>query len=375
MTDNTLLVNLALQSFGSRTTVTAAELVANSTNEAIQANLTFDNTRDSLLRLAPWDCALKTANLTYITSVPGTTQNTSAATQLWQRGQPRPPWGYEYQYPVDCLRACWIIPASQTGFSGVPITTAVTGSAPSTWLGAPIVFKVGIDSFVMISIATIVSGGINYTAGELITLPTTLNTVQINAGDGNNFQIGQPQGAPPQIRVLTVNGAGTILTSELVSPIIDSSPATSGSLFYGYITNPVAQGTSNRSGSGATFNVTYVNDFTDQRVILTNQEYATLCYVKRVTDSNIWDPLFQDGFVNALGADICMALSGDKGLANLCLSRANKSIMEARQADGNEGLTINDVVPDWIRCRGIGFDNYLGPNNAFDWGGLLPLYT
>src|SRR5438034_1016242 len=127
MTSNTDIVNRSLQTIGTRTTVTDAELANNTTNEAIQANLILTNMRDDLLRLAPWDCALKTANLTYITSQPGTPENTSAATTLWQPGQPAPPFAYEYQYPVDCLRAVSIIPANQTGFSGgVPITTAVT---------------------------------------------------------------------------------------------------------------------------------------------------------------------------------------------------------------------------------------------------------
>ena len=99
MVDSTSLTNLALQSFGNRTIITAAQLAAGSNNEAKQSNLVFSNVRNTLLRMAPWDCALKTANLTYITSLPGTPENTSAATNLWQPGQPRPPFAYEYQYP------------------------------------------------------------------------------------------------------------------------------------------------------------------------------------------------------------------------------------------------------------------------------------
>lgn len=361
MTDNTSLVNLALQAFGSRTTVTAAELAANSTNEAIQANLTFANTRDGLFRMAPWNCATKTANLVYITSVPGTPENTSAATTLWQPGQPRPPWAYEYQYPVDCLRPCWIIPASQTGFSGTPITTAVTGGAANTWLGGPIVFKVAIDTFQMVSTPQPVTPGINYTIGELLTLVNQTNS------------LGQPQGAPAQVIVQTVDGAGGILTLSMVPQIIDSNPIVGGSYFYSFNTNPTA--TSNRSGTGAVIGVVGIFN-RDQRVILTNQEFATLVYVKQVTDPNVWDPLFQDAFQNALAADLVMALVGDKGLANGFIQKANNSIAEARKADGNEGLTINDVTPDWLRVRGYGFDTqFLGPYSGFDWGGMLPSYS
>ena len=132
------LCNRALQVIGTRTTVTSAELLANSSNEAIQFNLLATPYRRQLLRMAPWDCSLRTANLTYITSSPGTPENTSGATNLWQPGQPRPPWAYEYQWPVDCVRDCWIIPATQTGFAGgIPVTTAVTGGAPSFWQSMP----------------------------------------------------------------------------------------------------------------------------------------------------------------------------------------------------------------------------------------------
>src|SRR5258707_13300023 len=154
MNTKTDIVNLALQAFGSRTAVTDAELLANSTNEAIQATLTYANTRDSLLRMAPWDFAKTTLNMFLISAPPGPPENTPPATNLWQPGQPPPPWAYEYQYPADCLRACWIVPSTQTGFAGsVPITTAITGGVPSTWLGSPIRFKVQSDQFVPVTAA------------------------------------------------------------------------------------------------------------------------------------------------------------------------------------------------------------------------------
>ncbi len=360
MVDKPALVNLALQAFGSRTTVTAAELLANSSNEAIQANLTFDNTRDSLLRLAPWDCSMKTANLNLITSVPGTIQNSSATSALWAPGLPRPPWAYEYQYPVDCLRACWIIPASQTGFTGIPITTAITGNVPQTWLGGPIVFKVGIDTFRPVTAAAVVAGGTGYAVGDQITLAS---------GTASN----PPIGAPVVLNVLTAP-AGVVGTVEVVAQVLGSSPAAGGS-YFAVQSGTIAQGSTTGSGSGATFTLTQ-GAAADQRVILTNQEFGTLCYVRQVTDPNVWDPMFQDAFTNALGADIVFGLNGDKALANMLRQYANNVIAEARKADGNEGLTINDIVPDWIRIRGIDFDSqYLGPNTNFDWGGYLPFFN
>jgi hypothetical protein len=360
MTSKTDIVNRALQVIGTRTTVSDAELVANSTNEAIQANLVYDNVRKRLLRMAPWNCALKTLNLVYISSVPGTPENTSPATTLWQPGQPSPPWAYEYQYPVDCLLSCWIIPATQTGYAGgVPITTAVTGGAPSFWNGPPVKYKVQTDTFVPVTAAAVAVGGTGYAVGDLITLEAGLST---NA----------PIGAPVVLRVLTLTGSA-VATVEVVTQILDSATPFGGSYFAAQ-TNPVAQGSTTGSGSGATFNLTQVGTIT-QRVILTNQEFATLVYIHDVTDPNLFDDLFQDAFTKILGGMLALALTGDKKLAELSIKLANMAIEEARRQDGNEGLTVNDITPDWIRIRGINTPSaYSGPYLGFDWGGLWAGY-
>lgn len=366
MADKTSVVNLALQSFGSRTTVTAAELTNNSSNEAIQANLLYDTTRDEILRMAPWDCAFFFANLNYITSAPGTPENTSAGTTLWQRGQPAPPWAYEYQYPVDCLKACWLIPSSQTGFSGgIPITTAVTGGSPGFWNGPPQKFKVSTDLFYPVIAAVVVNGGTLYNVGDILTL-------------AQSAQGSAPLGAPVQLLVLTAP-AGVIATVSAVNQIINSATPLGGSYFT-VQQNPVAQGSvqgvggSTSLGSGATFNLTF-GPQSAQRVILTQQEYATLAYVRQTTDPNVMDPLFLRGWQNYLGSLLSIPLSGDKALAKLAEGRANQAIVEARKADGNEGLTVNDVTPDWIRARGAAFYNYeFSPNQSFDWGPLFSTF-
>lgn len=351
------IVNRGLQAIGTRTTITSAELLAGSSNEAIQANIILEPLRDELLRMAPWDCALNFQNLNYITSAPSTPENTSPATPLWAKGQPPPPWVYEYQYPADCLRACWIVPQFATGFSGgIPITTAVTGGAPSFWNGPPVRYKVATDQFFSVSAATPVAGGINYVVGDQITL------AQAPQGSA-------PVGAPAVLQVLTVDGGGGVLMAIPVPVIMDET--VTGSYFQQQ-TNPQAQGSTTGVGTGATFNLTYTAKG-DQRVILTNQEFAILAYVKRVTNIDIMDKLFQDAWALITAARMTMALTGDKALAQLGVSLANEKIIEARKCDANEGLTINDVTPDWIRTRGIQFDAYWGGiNQSFDWG---PMFT
>lgn len=358
MTTRTDIVNRALQLLGTRTNVTDAELAANSTNEAKQANLIMDNLRDDLLRMAPWNCALKTAPLTYITSLPGTPENQSAGTDQWQRGQPSPPWVYEYQYPVDCLRACWIIPTWNTGYGGTPIFPTVTGYTASV-VGPPIRFKVQTDEFYPVIDADVVAGGTGYAVGDIITLAETPE------GDA-------PIGAPVKLRVLTAPG-GVVATVEVVAQIYDSDPAQGGS-YFAIQTNPVAQSATTGNGSGATFNLTF-GAKGSQRVVLTNQEFAILVYCHRVTDPNVMDSLFESSWVAVLAATLCMSLTGDKALANGLINQANQAIVEARQVDGNEGLTINDYTPDWIRARGYaGAGGNSGAWGDFEWGGLWPTY-
>lgn len=357
MTTEVDIVNRALQAFGSRSTVTALELANNSSNEAIQANLIRNRIRDQLLRMAPWDCAMFAQNLVYITSQPGTPENTSPATALWERGQPIPPWAYEYQYPVDCLRACRIIPATQTGFaSGVPITTAVTGGAAAFWQGPPVMFKVMTDEFVPVTAAAVASGGSGYAVGDIITLEGTTQ------GD-------PPKGAPVKLRVLTAP-AGVVGTVEVVNQIQGEASPHGGSYFEEQ-TNPVAQGETTGSGTGATFNLTF-GDPGLQRVIVTNQEFATLVYCKQVENPNVMDPLFQEAWTQALGCSLVIPLAGDKAMIKICEKRVNDAIMEARKADGNEGLTVNDVTPDFIRIRGVTYtEGYSSPySQGFEWGPL-----
>jgi len=113
----------------------------------------------------------------------------------------------------------------------------------------------------------------------------------------------------------------------------------------------------------------------DMKVILTNQEQAILAYVKQILDPNVMDGLFVQAWVAALAARLVWALNGLKELANEKVKEANQYIILARQADGNEGLTVNDVTPDWIRIRGIDFPNDYGWTPAqFDWGNMLTMY-
>lgn len=348
------IYNRALQVLGTRTTVDAAEITAQSSNEVIQLGLIFEAYRKQLLRLAPWNCGIKTENLWYLTSVPGTPENSSPATALWQPGQPAPGWGYEYLYPPDCLKMCWMIPGLQTGFaSGVPITTAVTGSAPQVWYGGPVRYKVQTDTFRQATAHTLISGGTGYQVGEIVTLGGAPDAGEVPAG-------------LIQITVATINGSGTILTYTLTS----TGAVGKTGFFFAVPTYNLTQITTTGVGTGAEVDVTAVALATfTERVILTNQEYATAAYVRNVTDANVFDEDFIEAFATMLAAGVCMSLTGDKDLMVRCVKMTQDKIAIARQQDGNEGLTVNDVTPDFIRIRGNDWSQYnQGPWANFDWG-------
>ena len=88
------------------------------------------------------------------------------------------------------------------------------------------------------------------------------------------------------------------------------------------------------------------------------------------------DDLFRYAWASALSGRMVMQLTGDKALANARMQDANQAILQARANDGNEGLTINDVTPDWIRARGVyyGGDADMHNMQSVDWGNLLTMY-
>jgi len=168
--------------------------------------------------------------------------------------------------------------------------------------------------------------------------------------------------------------AGGVITTVSVVNVVQGAATPLGGSYFKVQTNPVAQGSTTGVGTGATFNLTF-GSVISQRVILTNQEFATLTYIQLLTDPNVMDDAFQEAWVTVLGAGLAYSLTGDKKLANEKIQIANAMITQARTVDGNEGLTINDVTPDWIRIRGIDFaEPYSGPYSGVEWGGMWPIF-
>src|SRR5216684_1038909 len=228
---------------------------------------------------------------------------------------------------------CYVTPQTAVGFaSGIPITTAVTGGSPSFWQGPPVKYAVAVDQFFGVLSAVVAAGGLGYAVGDFITL------AQAPSGTA-------PVGAPVVLQVLTIGGGGAVSTVSVVNVIRGEVPTIGGSYFT-IQANPVAQGSSTGAGTGATFTLTQAATASDQRVILTNQEFAIGNYIKDATDENTFDDDFIEALSLIVGARLCIALSGDKTLANMKIAEANAMVIEARGTDANEGLKVNDVTPD-----------------------------
>lgn len=103
-------------------------------------------------------------------------------------------------------------------------------------------------------------------------------------------------------------------------------------------------------------------------VILTNQDQAQAVYTVNQPNPAGWDSLFTQAMVSALGAFLVPALSLNIALLDRCVKQAEAAITIARAADGNEGVTSMDHLPDWIRARaggggygvGYNFSNWTG---------------
>lgn len=117
------------------------------------------------------------------------------------------------------------------------------------------------------------------------------------------------------------------------------------------------------NGGQIPFAVAYSTDAVGNpiQVILTNQSQAQAIYTVNQSNPVIWDSLFQSAMVASLAAFLVPALSLSMSLMQAQVKSAEEIIVQARTADGNEGVTTLDNVPDWIRARG-------GETGLYGWG-------
>ena len=93
--------------------------------------------------------------------------------------------------------------------------------------------------------------------------------------------------------------------------------------------------------------------------ISTNQPQALGVWNRRENNPDLWDASFKQAMIDSLAVRIAMPITGDKSLAGMIkgwASSAIGSINTARANDGNEGLTVDNHVPEWLLVRGFAAD-------------------
>jgi hypothetical protein len=78
-----------------------------------------------------------------------------------------------------------------------------------------------------------------------------------------------------------------------------------------------------------------VANYNDKRVILTDQENAEVIYTSKITDPNLWDPMFVTAFINFLASRAAMPL-GHGELANNLLQAYYALSSQAQSVALNE---------------------------------------
>jgi len=107
-------------------------------------------------------------------------------------------------------------------------------------------------------------------------------------------------------------------------------------------------------------------------VIATNAQAPILCYTKKIENPDLWDASFEQGMIAGLASQLAFPITGDLKIKGTLAQDANQVLMEARAADGNEGLVIYDHVPDWIQARGYGGVYAVpGSTQSEPWGPLF----
>lgn len=106
-----------------------------------------------------------------------------------------------------------------------------------------------------------------------------------------------------------------------------------------------------------------------EKTIMTNEEDAILTYTKRQTVTTMWEDPLGMAIAYALGAHICMPLTGKPQRAGMLIQMANDLINTARATAANMSDAPFESIPDWIAARGYG--GLTGTRYFYPFGSLL----
>lgn len=131
--------NRSLGSIGARSTVQNPN---ENSQEAIQCNVFFTPTFESLARSARWNCLRKQASLTLVAAAMGTPENPQGTTLPF----PPVPWLYTYLIPGDSLFIRQLLPPPPQlqNAGGVPIFPVTNNVPYYPWADRPIPYQVAL---------------------------------------------------------------------------------------------------------------------------------------------------------------------------------------------------------------------------------------
>ena len=132
----TSICNMALAKAGVNVSISA---ITDATEAARKCKLFYDSTLTSLLEASQWGFARTASALALNKALPGTDENTAAAT-TWLSTLPQPPWNYEYAYPKDCITLWYVVPQGQ--YVSLVNTANTLGLWP-LWRTVAVPFEVG----------------------------------------------------------------------------------------------------------------------------------------------------------------------------------------------------------------------------------------
>jgi len=88
------------------------------------------------------------------------------------------------------------------------------------------------------------------------------------------------------------------------------------------------------------------------RRLLCNESSTRIVYIKRITDTNEFDPLLVDAISVALAIKLAMPLANDQRLVDSLVKELELIVLPlARSIDGQEGSTPALIAEDWLQSR------------------------
>lgn len=96
------------------------------------------------------------------------------------------------------------------------------------------------------------------------------------------------------------------------------------------------------------------NDYTykiEGRLLLTNEPFVNITYIKRVTDINELSALFIETMVFYLASQLCLPLTNDKGINNDMQTKFQMALQKARLRDAQEDTAKTMRESSWVSVR------------------------